>query len=60
MDANYRAHADACLAFHPVTKLRLSSLDIYLLLYLASEKKIRRVCDVQRRDGKEEPVIFMP
>lgn len=32
---------------------------IYLLLYLASERKIKKVPDVQWKDGKEEPVIFM-
>ena len=32
---------------------------IYLLLYLASERKIKRVPDVEWRDGREEPVIRM-
>ncbi|EGE78417.2 hypothetical protein RJZ56_001861 [Blastomyces dermatitidis] len=32
---------------------------IYLLMYLASDRSVRKVPGVQWRDGAEEPVIFM-
>ena len=63
LDAGAGADADADTCISLSVKIYTwgeIAAHIYLLLYLASERKIKRVRDVQWRDGREEPVICMP
>lgn len=57
-DASCPNSADICLTVRIYTWGETAA-HIYLLLYLASERKIKRLPGMEWRDGKEEPVIRM-